>query len=48
MKQHYLEENNFIDITDADYMHAERVCKDFEIKQLPHEGSFWLSSGYKT
>ena len=22
------------DITDADYMHAKRVCKDFEIKKL--------------
>ena len=22
------------DITDADYMHAKRVCKDFEIKYL--------------
>ena len=22
------------DITDADYMHAKRVCKDFEIKNL--------------
>ena len=21
------------DITDADYMHAKRVCKDFEIKK---------------
>ena len=22
------------DITDADYMHAKRVCKDFKIKNL--------------
>ena len=22
------------DITDADYIHAKRVCKDFEIKNL--------------
>ena len=22
------------DIIDADYMHAKRVCKDFEIKKL--------------
>ena len=22
------------DITDADYMHAKRVCKDFEIKNV--------------
>ena len=25
---------NMEDITDADYMHAKRVCKDFEIKHL--------------
>ena len=25
---------NMEDITDADYAHAKRVCKDFEIKKL--------------
>ena len=25
---------NMEDVTDADYIHAKRVCKDFEIKQL--------------
>ena len=25
---------NMEDITDADYKHAKRVCKDFEIKKL--------------
>ena len=25
---------NMEDITDADYMHAKRVCKDFKIKHL--------------
>ena len=25
---------NLENITDADYMHAKRVCKDFEIKKL--------------
>ena len=25
---------NMEDITDADYVHAKRVCKDFEIKNL--------------
>ena len=25
---------NMEDITDADYAHAKRVCKDFEIKNL--------------
>ena len=38
IKHYYLKKKNFIsnlnleDITDADYMHAKRVCKDFEIK----------------
>ena len=27
------------DITNADQMHANRVCKDFEIKTL---GKYWL------
>ena len=39
MKYHYLKKFfyshlNMEDITDADYKHAKRVCKDFEIKQL--------------
>ena len=25
---------NMVDITDADYGHAKRVCKEFEIKNL--------------
>ena len=25
---------NMEDITDADYIHAKRICKDFEIKHL--------------
>ena len=25
---------NMEDITDSDYMHAKRFCKDFEIKNL--------------
>ena len=34
IKQHYKKEEfysnlNMKDITDADYMHAKRVCKDF-------------------
>ena len=38
-KQHYLKKEflsnlNMEDITDADYMHVKRVCKDFEIKKL--------------
>ena len=32
------------DITDADYMHAERVCKDFEIKNLGEYHDLYLKS----
>ena len=31
MNHHYQSDINMEDITDADYMHAKRVCKDFEI-----------------
>ena len=40
MKRHYLKKKYFYshlnmeDVTDADYTHAKRVCKDFEIKNL--------------
>ena len=40
MKHHYLKKNkiyshlNREDITDSDYVHTKRVCKDFEIKNL--------------
>ena len=32
------------DITDADNMHAKRVCKDFEIKNLGEYYDFYLQS----
>ena len=32
------------DITDADYMHALRVCKDFEIKNLGEYRDLYLKS----
>ena len=32
------------DITDADYMHAKRVCKDFEIKHLGEYYDLYLKS----
>ena len=32
------------DITDADYMHAKRVCKDFEIKKLGEYNDVYLKS----
>ena len=40
MKHHYLKKKIFYshlkmeNITNADYVHAKRVCKDFEIKDL--------------
>ena len=33
-KEEFYSKLNLEDITDADYMHAKRVCKDFEIKHL--------------
>ena len=32
------------DITDTDYMHAKRACKDFEIKKLCEYHDFYLKS----
>ena len=33
-KEGFYSHLNVEDITDADYAHAERVCKDFEVKNL--------------
>ena len=33
-KEDFYSPLNMEDITDADYAHAKRVCKDFEIKNL--------------
>ena len=33
-KEHFYSHLNMEDITDGDYAHAKRVCKDFEIKHL--------------
>ena len=33
-KQEFYSNLNMEDITNADHMHANRVCKDFEIKTL--------------
>ena len=50
IKQRYLQKKNFYsdliveDITGADYMHAKRVCKDFEIKILGKYYNFYLKS----
>ena len=49
MKQHYLKKKsysnlNLEDITDADYMHAKRVCKHFNIKSLGEYHDLYLES----
>ena len=50
MKQHCLKKKEFCcklkveDITDADYMHAKKVCKDFEIKKLGEYHDLYLKS----
>ena len=33
-KEHFYSHLNMEDITDADFVHAKRLCKDFEIKHL--------------
>ena len=33
-KEDFYSHLNIEDITDADYAHAKRICKDFEIKHL--------------
>ena len=35
---------NIEDITDADYKHAKKVCKDFEIKHLGEYHDLYLQS----
>ena len=49
MKHHYLKKDfysNLIieDITEADYTHAKRVFKDFEIKNLGEYRDFYVQS----
>ena len=43
-KEDFYRQLNMYDITDADYMHAKRVCKDFEIKNLGEYHDFCLKS----
>ena len=35
---------NMEDVTDVDYAHAKRVCKDFEIKYLGEYQNFYVQS----
>ena len=38
---HHLRKEN---VTDADYMHAKRVCKDFELKKLVEHQDLYVQS----
>ena len=50
MRQHYLKKKknysnlNMEHITDTDYIHGKRVCKDFEIKALGEYHDLYLKS----
>ena len=41
-KEGFYSNLNMEDITDADYMHAKRVCEDFEIKNLGEYHDLYL------
>ena len=41
-KEDFYSNLNIEDITNGDYMHAKRVCKDFEIKNLGEYHYFYL------
>ena len=54
-KENFYSDLNMEDITDADYMHAKRVCKDFETKILGEYHDLYLQcdtlflvDGFKT
>ena len=50
IKHHYLKSKkkyshlNMEAITDADYVHAKRICKDFEIKHLGEYHDLYVQS----
>ena len=44
VKEDFYSHLNMEDITDADYAHAKRVCKDFEIKNLRQYYDFYVQS----
>ena len=41
-KEEFYSNLNLEDITDADYMHVKRVCKDFEIKNLSEDHGLYI------
>ena len=43
-KKHFYSHLNMEDITDADYVNAKRVCKDFEIKNLGEYHDLYVQS----
>ena len=43
-KEEFYSNLNMEDVTDANYMHAKRVCKDFEIKNLGEYHDLYLKS----
>ena len=43
-KEDFYSHLNMEDITDADYTHGERVCKDFEIKDLGEYHDLYVQS----
>ena len=45
MKEDFYSHLNMEDITDADYAHIKRVCKDSEIKNLGEYHDLYLQSG---
>ena len=43
-KEDFYSNLNMEDITDADYVHAEGVCKDFEMKNLAEYHDLYVQS----
>ena len=43
-QQDFYSHLNMEDITDADYMHKKRICKDFEIKNLGEYHDLYVQS----
>ena len=43
-KEDFYSHLNMEDITDADYAHGKRVCKDFEIKNLEEYHDLYVQS----